>query len=249
MLPSPFGRSEPMPASSVSSAATPRPLISGSSSGTSASASPGPDSNSPGSGKPGSGQHSPRTSPPASEPSGDASDGDSGKGEGSRHGTPSAGNGRGPGAGNQGRRRRPEAATSRAPGCCTSWPRPAVTTARAGVAPSADGLWSRRPAARRTSRSSADGCWATAAPAATGSRSRPRLRSPPPPLPRLPRRRPPVARPLALADAGPSGFALTERRERRNGERLTGSSGTADGLAGTGSAAVTDRLRRRIRPA
>ncbi|WP_328330434.1 MULTISPECIES: hypothetical protein [unclassified Streptomyces] len=103
MLPSPFGRSEPMPASSVSSAATPRPLISGSSSGTSASASPGPDSNSPGSGKPGSGQHSPRTSPPASEPSGDASDGDSGKGEGSRHGTPSAGNGRGPGAGNQGR--------------------------------------------------------------------------------------------------------------------------------------------------
>ncbi|WP_327295735.1 hypothetical protein [Streptomyces sp. NBC_01197] len=102
MLPSPFGHSEPMPASSVSSAATPRPLISGSSSGTSTSASPGPDSSSHGSGESAPGQHGPRTSPPASRPGGDGGDGDSGTGEASRRGTPSGGTGHGPGAGNRG---------------------------------------------------------------------------------------------------------------------------------------------------
>ncbi|WP_328378352.1 hypothetical protein OHB13_23105 [Streptomyces sp. NBC_00440] len=101
MLPSPFGRSAPMPASSVSSAATPRPLISGTPSDTPTSSSPGPDSSSHGSGKPGPGRHHPRTSPPASEPGGDASGGDSGSGEGSTHGTKAGGTGRESGAGNQ----------------------------------------------------------------------------------------------------------------------------------------------------
>ncbi|MFE2376705.1 hypothetical protein [Streptomyces sp. NPDC059398] len=102
MLPSPFGSSEPMPASSVSSAATPRPLASGSPSGTPGSASPGPDGRTPADVTPGPGARSPRMSPPASEAGGDVGDRDSDRGRSSGEGgadrQPTAGAGAGAGS-------------------------------------------------------------------------------------------------------------------------------------------------------
>ncbi|WP_371790960.1 hypothetical protein OG285_12145 [Streptomyces sp. NBC_01471] len=107
MLPSPFGRSEPMPASSVSSAATPRPLLSETPSATPTGPSPGPDTSTPGSRKPGPGQHSPRVSPPAGEAGGATGDGNSGSGEAGRDGDRAGGAERQPGGGTQNRRTPP----------------------------------------------------------------------------------------------------------------------------------------------
>ncbi|WP_328319237.1 hypothetical protein [Streptomyces sp. NBC_00388] len=95
MLPSPFGRSEPMPASSVSSAATPRPLLSGSSPATAGSASPRPDSSTPGTGEP-----TPRTPQAGSGDGGSTGPGDSGAGR--PDGRPGAATGQESGAGRQG---------------------------------------------------------------------------------------------------------------------------------------------------
>lgn len=99
MLPSPFGRSEPMPASSVSSAATPRPLLSETPSGAATSASPGPDSATPSGETPGPEERGPRPSPPAGEAGGDASD----RGRSDRGADPTAGTGRASGTGSQNR--------------------------------------------------------------------------------------------------------------------------------------------------
>ncbi|WP_405777925.1 hypothetical protein [Streptomyces sp. NBC_00859] len=93
MLPSPFGRSEPMPASSVSSAATPRPLVSGMPSPTPGTASLGTAGPAP-SGTPGAGQHA---RPPSASPGA----GDSGRGGDRRGRSPSGGPAPAPGAGQQ----------------------------------------------------------------------------------------------------------------------------------------------------